>query len=59
LTFTPTTTSTTPPTATNESVVREFTVSITGRLIDQDAELSSLSRTMSQSVFVRSIGSGN
>jgi type IV pilus assembly protein PilW len=59
LTFTPTTTSTTPPAATDESVVREFTVSITGRLVDQDAELSSLSRTMSQSVFVRSIGSGN
>ena len=59
LTFTPTTTSTTPPLATDESVVREFTVSITGRLVDQDAELSGLSRTMSQSVFVRSIGSGN
>jgi hypothetical protein len=38
--------------------VREFTVTITGRLIDQDAELSGISRTMSQSVYVRSVGTG-
>jgi Tfp pilus assembly protein PilW len=58
LTFTPTTTSTTPPDASNESYVRQFTVTITGRLIDQDAELSGISRTMSQSVYVRSVGTG-
>jgi type II secretory pathway component PulJ len=59
LTFSPSTTSTTPPVATDESLVREFTVSLTGRLVDQDAQLSGVTRTMSQSVFVRSIGSGN
>jgi Tfp pilus assembly protein PilW len=58
LTFTPTTTSTTPPDASNESYVREFTVTITGRLIDQDAELRGISRTMSQAVYVRSVGTG-
>jgi type II secretory pathway component PulJ len=58
LTFTPTTTSTTPPGFTDESIVREFTVTVTGRLIDRDAELSSISRTMSQVVFVRSVGTG-
>lgn len=58
LAFTPTTTSATPPDASDESIVREFTVTITGRLIDQDAELSSMSRTMSQSIYVRSIGTG-
>jgi hypothetical protein len=58
LAFTPTTTSATPPDASDESIVREFTVTITGRLIDQDAELGSMSRTMSQSIYVRSIGTG-
>lgn len=58
LTFTPATTSTTPPGFTDESIVREFTVTVTGRLIDRDAELSSVSRTMSQVVFVRSVGTG-
>lgn len=58
LTFTPATTATTPPAFTDESIVREFTVTITGRLIDRDAELSSVSRTMSQDVYVRSVGAG-
>lgn len=58
LAFTPTTTSATPPDASDESIVREFTVTITGRLIDQDVELGSMSRTMSQSIYVRSIGTG-
>lgn len=58
LTFTPATTSTTPPGFTDESIVREFTVTITGRLIDRDAELSGLTRTMSQAVYVRSVGAG-
>ncbi|MFS8064084.1 MAG: PilW family protein [Luteimonas sp.] len=53
LTFTPTTTSTT------ANTTRKFDVTITGNLIDQDAELSSISRTITQTVFVRSIGSGN
>jgi type II secretory pathway component PulJ len=58
LLFTPTTTSTTPALITDESIVRQFTVTITGRLIDQDAELSDITRTVSQAVFVRSIGTG-
>lgn len=58
LTFTPTTTSTSPPTATHENVVRRFDITITGNLIDGDAELSGISRTMSQSVYIRSIGTG-
>ena len=59
LTFSPTTTSTTPPVATDESLVRQFNVTITGHLSDQDAQLNSISRTMSQTIFVRSIGTGN
>jgi type II secretory pathway component PulJ len=58
LTFTPATTASNPPLATDEGVVRTFTVTIVGRLIDQDAELSSVSRTMSQDVYVRSVGAG-
>jgi prepilin-type N-terminal cleavage/methylation domain-containing protein len=58
LTFTPTTTSGTPPQATDESLVREVTVSITGHLIDSNTGLASISRTMSQTVYVRSVGTG-
>jgi hypothetical protein len=58
LAFTPTTTAATPPDASDESIVREFTVTITGRLIDQDPDLANVSRTMSQAIYVRSIGEG-
>ena len=58
LSFTPTTTVSTPPVATDEAVVRDFTITITGRLVDQDTGLSSVSRTMSQDVYVRSVGTG-
>jgi Tfp pilus assembly protein PilW len=58
LTITPITTSTTPPASTDESIVRQFTVTITGRLIDQDPELSGISRTLSQVVYVRAVGAG-
>ena len=58
LSFSPTTTASTPPVVTDEGVVRDFTITITGRLIDQDTGLSSVSRTMSQDVYVRSVGTG-
>lgn len=58
LSFTPTTTATNPPLASNESIVREFTVTIAGRLVDTDSELSGITRTMSQTVYVRAVGAG-
>jgi|SRR4249919_1805708 len=58
LTFDPLTTTNTPPLVTDEGVVRRFTVTIVGRLIDRDAELNSVTRTMSQEVYVRSVGAG-
>lgn len=58
LTFTPVTTATNPPQATDESIVREFTVTIAGHLIDDSAELASITRTMSQTVYVRAVGAG-
>lgn len=58
LSFSPTTTASTPPVVTDEGVVRDFTITITGRLIDRDTGLSSVSRTMSQDVYVRSVGTG-
>ena len=58
LTFDPATTASTPPLVTDEGVVRRFTVTIVGRLIDRDAELSRVTRTMSQEVYVRSVGAG-
>jgi prepilin-type N-terminal cleavage/methylation domain-containing protein len=53
LIFTPATTSTT------ASTTRKFDVTITGNLVDQDAELSGVTRTITESVFVRSIGTGS
>jgi Tfp pilus assembly protein PilW len=44
--------------AANEGTVREFTVTITGHLADDDAELAGIERTMSQTVYVRSVGTG-
>ena len=58
LEFTPTTTSNIPPLATDETVVREFTVTITGHLVDDDASLANANRTLSQTVYVRSVGTG-
>ena len=50
LAFTPATTSTTAPT------MRGVQVTLTGHLVDDNAELSSVSRTITQDVFVRSVG---
>lgn len=58
LSFTPTTTAASPPQALDENVVREFTVTITGHLVDGDRELSGIARTMSQTVYVRALGTG-
>lgn len=58
LTFTPTTTTSAPPQPTDESLVREVTVTITGHLIDTNADVAAISRTVSQTVFVRSVGVG-
>lgn len=45
-------------TAADEGSVREFTVTLTGHLVDDDAALANIERTMSQTVFVRSVGAG-
>jgi len=58
LTFTPTTTSSVPPVGTDENVVRQLTVTVTGRLVNGEAEVGGISRTMSQTVYVRSVGTG-
>jgi type II secretory pathway component PulJ len=58
LTFTPTTTTSSPPQPTDESLVRELTVTITGHLVDTNTGVASISRTVSQTVFVRSVGIG-
>lgn len=58
LTFTPTTTAGTPPQATDETLVREVTVTITGHLVDSNPDVAAISRTVSQTVFVRSVGVG-
>lgn len=47
LTFTPAATSNT---------TREFQVTLAGHLVDNDAALASISRTITQTVFVRSVG---
>ena len=44
--------------AADAGVVREFTVTLTGHLIDGDAGLADIDRTMSQTVYVRSVGAG-
>jgi Tfp pilus assembly protein PilW len=54
MTFTPKT-----PTSPTDETVRSFDVTITGNLIDQDAELNSISRTITESVQIRSLGAGN
>ena len=52
LSFTPTTT------VADEELVRAVTVTIAGRLIDDDQGLSGITRTMAQTVYVRSVGTG-
>lgn len=54
LTFTPLT-----PASPTAETVRSFEVSITGKLIDQDDELEGIERTVTQSVQIRSLGTGN
>ena len=58
LAFTPPTTTGTPPQSTDESLVRAVTVTVTGHLVDSDPALAAVSRTMSQTVYVRSVGTG-
>jgi prepilin-type N-terminal cleavage/methylation domain-containing protein len=50
--FTPTTD------AANEFFVREFTVTLSGRLVDTNPNVVQPTRTMSQTVYVRSVGAG-
>ena len=52
LTFTPSTT------VADEELVRAITVTISGRLVDDDQSISGITRTMAQTVYVRSIGTG-
>ena len=52
LSFTPATT------AADEELVRTITVTIAGRLVDDDQTISSITRTMAQTVYVRSVGTG-
>lgn len=42
--------------ATASASTRQFTVTLTGHLVDADAALASVSRTITQTVFVRSVG---
>ena len=42
----------------DEELVRAVTVTIAGRLIDDDQGLSGITRTMAQTVYVRSVGTG-
>ena len=58
LTFTPTTTTSSPPQSTDESVVRDFTVTISGRLANAEPDQAGVIRTVSQDVYVRSVGTG-
>ncbi len=53
LTFTPTTT------ALTAATTRRYDVTITGNLVSPDPELSGISRTMTETIFVRSVGAGN
>lgn len=59
LTFTPTTTATAPPQATDENLVREITVTMDARLVDNEPAVRDITRTMAQTVYVRSVGAGN
>lgn len=54
LTFTPTA-----PASPTAETARSFNLTITGELITGDSELAAVTRTISQLVYVRSIGAGN
>jgi prepilin-type N-terminal cleavage/methylation domain-containing protein len=43
----------------SNATVRRLDITITGRLNDPDSELSGITRTMRQTVFIRSIGDGS
>ena len=58
VTFSPSTTANTPMDANDESLVRQLTVTITGHLVDANSALGGISRTVSQTVYVRSVGTG-
>lgn len=53
LSFTPTT-----ATVADQELVREITITISGHLVDGDQSISGITRTMAQTVYVRSIGTG-
>ncbi|WP_242104481.1 MULTISPECIES: prepilin-type N-terminal cleavage/methylation domain-containing protein [unclassified Lysobacter] len=44
--------------AVSSATARRYDITITGRLNDPDTELSGITRTMRQTVFIRSIGDG-
>lgn len=54
LTFAPTS-----PASPTSATVRSFNVTLTGRLVTGDSELGAISRTISELVYVRSVGTGN
>jgi prepilin-type N-terminal cleavage/methylation domain-containing protein len=58
LQFDPPTTTNNPPDLADRAYVRKITVTITGHLIDDDRSLAQSERTMSQEVYVRSVGTG-
>lgn len=45
--------------AISSSTNRRYDITITGSLVDPDTELSSITRTLRQTVFVRSLGDGS
>ena len=53
LTFSPATT------ALTSSATRKFDITITGHLVDTNSQVASVSRTITQSIYVRSIGAGS
>jgi len=58
LQFDPSTTTNNPPDLADRAYVRKITVTITGHLVDDDRSLAQSQRTMSQEVYVRSVGTG-
>ena len=58
LQFDPQTTTNNPPDLRDRAFVRKITVTITGHLVDDDRELAASTRTMSQDVYIRSVGTG-
>ncbi|MEJ7745664.1 MAG: prepilin-type N-terminal cleavage/methylation domain-containing protein [Luteimonas sp.] len=59
LTFTPNTTGATPAlTAGNERSLRRFDIVVTGQFVSGDPEINTITRSITQTVFVRSVGDG-